>query len=365
MLEAALAAGVAGEGGDALVAGVLPTPGGLDPRPPARARPGRGDLGLAQPLARQRDQVLRRRRAQARRRVRGPDRGARSAARRPSTPRSAPRSAGSASSRAALDDYLRELERGLPARPLRAAGSCSTAPTAPPTAPRRRSSAGSAPTVEVIAAEPDGRNINEGCGSTHPEALAERVARGRRRDRLRASTATATGWSPSTPTGARPRRRRADRDRRPAPAPRPGALAGGVAVTVMSNYGFHQAMDEAGIEVATTAVGDRTSRRARRRASWTLGGEQSGHVIWTDFAPTGDGIAAALLTLAALGGRRAGRGAADRAAAAGARERRGRRPRRARATRRRSGRRSSARAPRSRAAAGCWSARRAPSRWCG
>jgi phosphoglucosamine mutase len=77
-----------------------------------------------------------------------------------------------------------------------------------------------------------------------------------------------------------------------------------VAVTVMSNYGFHHAMDEAGIEVATTPVGDRHVSAELERRDWTLGGEQSGHLIWTEFAPTGDGIAAALLVLRALGGRR-------------------------------------------------------------
>jgi phosphoglucosamine mutase len=69
----------------------------------------------------------------------------------------------------------------------------------------------------------------------------------------------------------------------------------------MSNYGFHNAMGAAGIEVATTAVGDRNVTAEMDARRWTLGGEQSGHVIWTEFAPTGDGIAAALLTLAALG----------------------------------------------------------------
>ena len=82
-----------------------------------------------------------------------------------------------------------------------------------------------------------------------------------------------------------------------------GALGGGVAVTVMSNYGFHSAMAEAGIEVATTPVGDRHVSFELDRRGWTLGGEQSGHVIWTGFAPTGDGIAASLLVARALGGR--------------------------------------------------------------
>ena len=73
------------------------------------------------------------------------------------------------------------------------------------------------------------------------------------------------------------------------------ALAGGIAVTVMSNYGLHRAMQDAGIEVATTPVGDRSVAAELERRGWALGGEQSGHLIWTEFAPTGDGIAAALL----------------------------------------------------------------------
>jgi phosphoglucosamine mutase len=70
----------------------------------------------------------------------------------------------------------------------------------------------------------------------------------------------------------------------------------------MSNYGFHQAMEAAGIEVATTPVGDRSVSAELERRGWSLGGEQSGHVIWTDFARTGDGIAAALLAIGALEG---------------------------------------------------------------
>jgi phosphoglucosamine mutase len=83
-----------------------------------------------------------------------------------------------------------------------------------------------------------------------------------------------------------------------------GRLAGnGVAVTVMTNYGFHSAMAAAGIEVATTAVGDRYVLDELRRRGWALGGEQSGHIIDLGFGPSGDGIASALLALEALDGR--------------------------------------------------------------
>ena len=71
----------------------------------------------------------------------------------------------------------------------------------------------------------------------------------------------------------------------------------------MTNYGFHTAMADEGIEVATTQVGDRYVIEELRERDWPFGGEQSGHIIWTDFAPTGDGIAAALLALTALDGR--------------------------------------------------------------
>jgi phosphoglucosamine mutase len=83
-----------------------------------------------------------------------------------------------------------------------------------------------------------------------------------------------------------------------------GELDGGVAVTVMTNYGFMTTMEDAGIEVEQTKVGDRYVIEALLARDWRLGGEQSGHIVWTDFTPTGDGIAASLLVLRALAGRR-------------------------------------------------------------
>jgi phosphoglucosamine mutase len=75
----------------------------------------------------------------------------------------------------------------------------------------------------------------------------------------------------------------------------------GVAVTVMPNFGFHVAMRDAGIEVATTDVGDRYVLEALRERGWALGGEQSGHIIDMGFVPSGDGIASALLALETIG----------------------------------------------------------------
>ncbi len=71
----------------------------------------------------------------------------------------------------------------------------------------------------------------------------------------------------------------------------------------MTNFGFHRAMESAGVEVATTAVGDRYVLDELRRRGWALGGEQSGHIIDLGLGPCGDGTASALLALEALAGR--------------------------------------------------------------
>jgi phosphoglucosamine mutase len=199
----------------------------------------------------------------------------------------------------ALDDYLRALEAAFPLElaGVKVALDCANG-AAYRAAPAIFSRLGAE--VDAIAAEPDGRNINAGCGATHPEALAERVAAGDAQigfafdgdaDRLIA-----------VDDGGAVR----DGDELIALAAshlkKSGELGDGVAVTVMTNYGFHAAMGEAGIEVAETDVGDRHVIEALAERDWRLGGEQSGHIVWTDFVPTGDGIAAALLTLRALGG---------------------------------------------------------------
>jgi phosphoglucosamine mutase len=166
--------------------------------------------------------------------------------------------------------------------------------------------------VTVLHAEPDGRNINDGCGSTHVEALADVIRDGGHDigfafdgDGDRVLAVDRNGVV-------------VDGDELIALAAlhlrREGRLTGdGVAVTVMTNYGFHTAMRDAGIEVATTGVGDRYVLEELRRRGWTLGGEQSGHIIDLNFTRSGDGIAAALLTLEALGGQDlANRAAMDR-----------------------------------------------------
>ena len=166
---------------------------------------------------------------------------------------------------------------------------------------RPRYSGASAPRCETLATEPDGRNINEGCGSTHVGALAAAVVeRGfdvgfafdGDGDRMLAADRGGRVIDGDEIIAIVAARRRAE-----------GRLpGGGVAVTVMTNYGFHRAMEAAGVEVATTKVGDRHVLAELLARGWALGGEQSGHVIDTDFVPAGDGIASALMTLEALGG---------------------------------------------------------------
>jgi phosphoglucosamine mutase len=155
--------------------------------------------------------------------------------------------------------------------------------------------------VTALHAEPDGRNINERCGSTHVDLLAHAVRDGGH------DLGFAFDGDGDRVLAADRHGEVVDGDELIALAAlhlrSAGRLPGdGVAVTVMTNYGFHAAMAEHGIEVATTNVGDRYVLEAMRDRGFALGGEQSGHIIESSFNPTGDGIASALLTLESLQG---------------------------------------------------------------
>ena len=152
--------------------------------------------------------------------------------------------------------------------------------------------------VEVLHASPDGRNINEACGSTHPEALQDAVrARGGvgfafdgDADRVLAVDADGelVDGDHIIAVCALDRRAR-------------GMLTDDtVVVTVMANLGFRVGMARAGIEVVETAVGDRHVLEALDRGGYSLGGEQSGHVIFRDLASTGDGLLTAVQLLDAV-----------------------------------------------------------------
>jgi phosphoglucosamine mutase len=289
MLEAAVAAGVAAAGGEALLGGVLPTPGA----PLLIDRYG-FDLGVVLSASHNpfRDNGIK---------FFGGDGFKLSDATELEieaaldAPSAVPEHVGRVRRlHGAREDYLRALHERFGALDLsgrRILLDCANGATyqAAPEIFRRLGAE-----VEVLAAEPDGRNINAGCGSTHVEALAAAVAAGGHDagfafdgdgDRVLAADRTGTV---------------VDGDELIALAAKHLGVSG-VAVTVMTNYGFHSAMDAAGIPVATTGVGDRYVLEALRERGWRLGGEQSGHIIDMAFVPSGDGIASALLALEALG----------------------------------------------------------------
>jgi phosphoglucosamine mutase len=293
MLEAALAAGVAAAGGDAFLGGVLPTPA-------AAILVKRLGLDLAAVVSAShnpyRDNGIKFFSGQ------GTKLGDELEARIESLLEEP--AGGAAVGRirelnGGFEDYLRELEAAFPLdlSGRRVVLDCAHGAThlAAPAIFERLGAE-----VETIGVEPDGQNINAGCGSTHMESLARRVVESGAElgfafdgDGDRVLAVDGTG-------------RVHDGDELIALAARGmsgrGELDGGVVVTVMTNFGFHQAMEEAGIEVAVTQVGDRYVIDEMRRREWLLGGEQSGHIIATDFVATGDGIAAALMTMRELAG---------------------------------------------------------------
>jgi phosphoglucosamine mutase len=141
--------------------------------------------------------------------------------------------------------------------------------------------------------QPDGRNINEASGSTHVESLVSAVREAHAdlglafdgdADRLIAVDAEGTvrDGDDLMVLFALDRLER-------------GVLGGGIVVTSMSNLGLYRALDAAKVEIEETDVGDRNVLLALEEKSWILGGEQSGHVIFRDLAPTGDGLLTGLL----------------------------------------------------------------------
>ena len=153
--------------------------------------------------------------------------------------------------------------------------------------------------VIAIGVEPDGTNINGGCGSTRPEAAARKVLearadlgicldgdadrvvlvdeKGQVADGDQIMALIATRWAAE------------------------GRLKGDTLVaTIMSNLGLERHLEANGIALKRTAVGDRHVVEAMRRGGHNLGGEQSGHIVMTDYATTGDGLIGALQFLAGM-----------------------------------------------------------------
>jgi phosphoglucosamine mutase len=297
MLEAAIAAGVTAAGGDALIAGVLPTPAA-----PLLLK--RHQLDLAAVISAShnpyQDNGIKLFAADG---FKLDDEAEHAIEAELDTPFVNPPRIGRVRRfHGALEDYLRELHvryQGLDLSGRRVLLDCANGATyhAAPEIFRRLGAE-----VEVMADEPDGRNINDGCGSTHLEPLRQRIVAGGHDvgfafdgdgDRLLAVDSSGTVVDGDELMALATLHLRAE-NRLP---------GNGVAVTVMTNFGFHTAMAEAGVDVATTAVGDRYVLDELRRRNWALGGEQSGHIIDLGFGPSGDGISSALLTLEALGSR--------------------------------------------------------------
>ncbi len=153
--------------------------------------------------------------------------------------------------------------------------------------------------VIVIGNQPNGVNINDGCGSTHPERMAETVKMSG------ADIGLAFDGDADRLIVADEQGKVIDGDRVIAICARmlktEGRLAQNkVTATVMSNIGFHKAMEESGIEVDVTGVGDRYVLEQMLKTGCVIGGEQSGHIIFREYTTTGDGILSSLQFIKAV-----------------------------------------------------------------
>jgi len=153
--------------------------------------------------------------------------------------------------------------------------------------------------VTVIANEPDGLNINDDCGSTHP-GLLQKVVVSKKADIGLAFDGDADRLIAVDELG-----RIVDGDKMICICAKMlkdcGALANDkVTVTVMSNLGFHKAVEEMGCTADVTAVGDRYVLESMVKTGCVIGGEQSGHIIFLNFSTTGDGILSALQLVKAI-----------------------------------------------------------------
>jgi phosphoglucosamine mutase len=198
----------------------------------------------------------------------------------------------------AADDYVDHVLSALrkPLSGLRVVVDCAHG-AASRVAPEVYRRAGAQ--VHVIGGEPDGWNINDGIGSTHLEPLQAAVARygadigiAHDGDADRCLAVSATGHV-------------VDGDAILAICALALHESGNltddtVVATVMSNLGFHHTMRDAGITVQTTAVGDRYVLEALHAGGLSLGGEQSGHLVFLDWATTGDGLLTGLALLSRM-----------------------------------------------------------------
>jgi len=196
-----------------------------------------------------------------------------------------------------VDTYLDHLRLVFPEvasiGPFRLAIDCANGATTPVA---RQLFASLGFETVVIADEPDGHNINLDCGSTHPEYLSRTVIERACQmgvafdgDGDRAIFADHTGVIVNGDAVLLMCARQLQRE---------GRLRGkAVVATVMSNIGLELALRESGIELVRTAVGDKYVMEEMLKRNLSLGGEQSGHVIFSDYLFTGDGLCTALNVL--------------------------------------------------------------------
>jgi phosphoglucosamine mutase len=297
MLEAALVAGLCADGADVVLVGVLPTPGvahaarerGAPAAVISASHNPFGDNGvkLFAPGGRKIPEHLEREVEQELRNL------------AVSQPEPGPEGffvGVSSEHRTALDDYVATLVDSLQGRQL--AGlhvvlDCGNGADfrAAPTALRALGA-----TVDVIHASPDGVNINAGCGSTHPQELQEAVLV------ARADAGLAFDGDADRVIAVDERGQLVDGDEILAIAgidlhDRKLLRGDAIVATVMSNMGLGRALQPYGISVIETPVGDRNVLDVLEQRNLTLGGEQSGHVIYADHATTGDGTLTGIFLL--------------------------------------------------------------------
>jgi phosphoglucosamine mutase len=303
MLEAALAAGLAAEGADVVLAGVLPTPGAaylshVRDCPAAvlsashNPFPDNGIKFFARGGRKLSDEIEARLEAELDAILAGapPPRGVEGV--RVGTAQPDERA------RQEYDSWMLTMLEGRRLDGLRVVIDCGNG-AATATAPWVLAQLGAKVENLALGAVPDGTNINAGCGSTDPGPLQAEVA----------ATGAVAGLAFD-----------GDADRLVAVDERGGLVDGDhilaiaaldlrargrlrhdtVVATVMANLGFHHAMAAEGIRVETTPVGDRYVLEAMEAGGYSVGGEQSGHIIFGDLATTGDGLLSGLVLLDVL-----------------------------------------------------------------
>jgi phosphoglucosamine mutase len=297
LLESALVAGALSAGADCYTVGVLPTPGIAFM---TQALEAHGGVVLSASHNPFEDNGIKLFSSEG---TKFPDAWEDDIERRLAGPDRAPRAHGAGIGRLvaygrAEHDYGAFLRRGFPhdLRGLTIVLDCAHGATYR-VAPRVFRALGAR--VVTAAARPDGTNINRGCGALHPGYLVERVraagadlglAFDGDGDRLIAVDATGTVRDGDFALAICARH-----------LAQSGKLRGNMVVTtVMANLGLDRALAEAGISLVKTQVGDRYVYEEMRRIGANLGGEQSGHLLFLDHAPAGDGILSGLQLLAIM-----------------------------------------------------------------